>query len=337
MIWTSIRGHAAQIEMFRRAVQRGRTAHAYVFIGPDGIGKRLVAQTIAQCLFCERVPNDRLDACGECHACRQIRAGTHPDLLAVACPEGKRELPIALIAGPDGRRGQEGLCHDLALHPMSAPQRIAIIDDADAMNEESANALLKTLEEPPPGSILFLISPSLDALLPTIRSRCQPVHFAPLAPGDIADLIVDLGWETDRTAAETVAALSDGSLATVRRLLDPQLRQLRDQLYERLAERDMKPLAVTDAILSALDDIAGDTAAQRESATWVVQFAVEFFRQALHELPDGADPEQADVLAAQLDRCLLADLHLQQTMPVPLCVEGLFDDLARMRRGAVPV
>ncbi len=337
MIWSSIRGHAAQIDMFRRAVQRGRTAHAYVFIGPEGIGKCLFARMLAQCLFCERVPDDRLDACGACHACKQVRAGTHPDLLAVACPEGKRELPIALIAGPDGRRGQEGLCHDLALHPMSAPRRIAIIDDADAMNEESANALLKTLEEPPPGSILFLISPSLDALLPTIRSRCQPVHFAPLAAADVAALTLDLGWETDRSAAESVAAMSNGSLGTVRRLLDPQLRQLRDRLHEHLAAPEMKPLAATDAILSALDEIAGDTAAQRESATWVVQFAVELYRQALRELPDDVDPEDADVLAAQLDRCLLADLHLQQTMPVPLCLEGLFDDLARVRRGAVLV
>jgi DNA polymerase-3 subunit delta' len=136
-----------------------------VFVGPDGVGKRLVAKGIAQCLFCQRVSDEQLDACGACAACRQVLADTHPDLLTVGCPEGKRELPIALIAGEGERRGREGLLHDLSLRPMSATRRIAIIDDADTMNEESANALLKTLEEPPPGSLLFLISPSLDALL----------------------------------------------------------------------------------------------------------------------------------------------------------------------------
>ena len=95
--------------------------------GPGGVGKRFVARGIAQSLFCERTPEEQLDACGECPACRQVRAGTHPDLLTIACPEGKRELPIELIAGSAENRGREGLCRDLALRPMSAPRRIALI------------------------------------------------------------------------------------------------------------------------------------------------------------------------------------------------------------------
>jgi DNA polymerase-3 subunit delta' len=340
--------------MFRRAVQRGRTAHAYVFVGPEGVGKRLVARNLAQCLFCERIPEAQLDACGECPACKQVRVGTHPDLLTVACPEGKRELPIELIAGAKENRGREGLCRDLALRPMSATRRIAIIDDAEKMNEESANALLKTLEEPPPGSILFLISPSVDALLPTIRSRCQPIHFSALTEADLAELLVQLDLETDPAAARAVAELSEGSLATARQLLDPELRTLRDVVHEHLSAAEYRSLETADALIALVEELGSDTAAQRQNAGWLLRFAVSYFRSALQQAAtaDEAEPgepvrrfvvrcgdreEAAERLAAMLDRCVLADLHLQQMMPVPLCLEGLCDDLARIDRGAMPL
>lgn len=352
MLWDSLRGHTRQVEMFRHALQRGRTAHAYVFVGPDGVGKRLVARGIAQCLFCQRVADEPLDACGECPACRQVLANTHPDLLTVACPEGKRELPIGLIAGDDDRRGREGLLHDLSLRPMSATRRIAIIDDADSMNEESANALLKTLEEPPPGSLLFLISPSLDALLPTIRSRCQPMHFGPLAETDVAELLVQLGWEADPQNAASVAALAEGSLTTARQLLDPGLRKLRDELHARLEMADFQSVQTSDAVVALVEELGSDSPAQREIASWVIQFAVRWHRDQLTSLASGAEPsfagwpallarsggdwkEAADRLAAAIDRCVLADAQISQMMPVPLCLEGLFGDLSRIRHGAL--
>ena len=175
-----------------------------------------------------------------------MQAGTHPDLLNVACPEGKRELPIALMIGEREKRGKEGLCHELAMKPMTASRRIAVIDDAQTMNAESANALLKTLEEPPPGSILFLLTPTVDAILPTIRSRCQPVMFAPLSDADVTDLLLDLGWVSDTDAAADAAALAEGSLATAQELLQPELRDLRQQLFAALDRPNLDPIATTD-------------------------------------------------------------------------------------------
>ncbi|MFO1094523.1 MAG: DNA polymerase III subunit delta' [Planctomycetaceae bacterium] len=355
MVWSDLLRHAPQVEMIRRAVQRGRVAHAYLFLGPDGIGKRLVAQRIAQCLFCQRVPDQELDACGECPSCRQVLAGTHPDLLTVACPEGKSELPIKLIVGPEDNRGREGLLHDLSLHPMSASRRIAIIDDADKMNEESANALLKTLEEPPPGAILFLISPSLETLLPTIRSRCQKLQFAPLTDNELAGLVVKLGWDTDAKSAAAVAALSEGSLATAKQLLDPGLRKLRDQLLARLSQPQWSSAALADELIGLIDEIASDAPEQRQSASWLLRFAIDCYRAAMEAglscddatagpvwqallARAGGDPvETADLAAAAIDRCVLADLHIQQMMPVPLCLEGWCDDLARIHRGTSPL
>lgn len=337
-MWQHLRGHQRLIELFRRAIRRHRGAHAYLLIGPEGIGKRLFARSVAQCLFCQRVPDEDLDACGECPSCRQMQAGTHPDLLEVGCPEGKRILPIALIAGDDetGKRGKEGLCYELAMKPMTAGRRIAIIDDAQTMNDASANALLKTLEEPPPGSTLFLLTPSVDAILPTIRSRCQPVMFPPLTDTDVADLLVELGWVSDAAVAAETAALCEGSLATAQQLLRPELRQLRGTLLKALARTPMQPLQVTADVQAALEELGSDTATQRQYAGWVTRFCVEYLRSCLRNV-EQTTPEDVDRLSAQIERCLDAEGHLAQSMPVPLCLEGLFDDLARISRAAVAV
>ena len=354
MIWSDLRRHAPQVEMLRRAVQRSRIAHAYLLLGPDGIGKRFVAHRIAQSLFCQQVSDEQLDACGECPACRQMIAGTHPDLLTVSCPEGKLELPIELIVGSYENRGREGLLYDLSLHPMSATRRIAIIDDADKMNAESANALLKTLEEPPPGAILFLISPALETLLPTIRSRCQKLQFAPLTAEELAGLLVELDWEQDRQAADEVAMLSEGSLATARQLLDPGLRKLRDTLLARLSQPQLASVPLADELIALIDEIAADTPQQRQVTGWLLRFAIDHYRRAIEAglsgegdpgptwsallARAGGDPlEAADLSAAAIDRCVLADLHVQQMMPVPLCLEGWADDLSRIHRGGMPL
>lgn len=353
LIWDRIRGHHRQVELFRRAIRRGRTAHAFLFVGPEGIGKRLFARTLAQCLFCREVPDEQLDACGVCPACKQVQAGTHPDLLTIACPEGKRELPIELMIGPRERRGREGLCHELAMRPMSASRRIAIIDDAQTMNAESANALLKTLEEPPPGSMLMLLTPSAESLLPTIRSRCQPVAFSPLPTDDVAALLVDLGWvdvgqvsnlpsveaieaRQVENLPHEVVALSEGSLHTARQLIEPELRTLRETLLHQLSQTPLQPLDTAAAVLSTIDSLGGDTATQRDHAGWVVRFAVEHYRGMLRA-DDSNNFDHLDRVTAQMERCLDSELHLRRSMPVPLCLEGLFDELSRIERGAVVV
>ena len=171
MSWNDVLGHADLVEKFRKSAAGGRLAHAYAFVGPAGIGKKRFAVELARCLLCERHGDQELDSCGQCPSCQQVAAGTHPDFIFVSPPEGKSILPIKLIAGDKDTRGKEGLVYDLSLKPMSARRRVAILDEADWMNDEAANALLKTLEEPPPHSVLILIASAADRLLPTIRSR----------------------------------------------------------------------------------------------------------------------------------------------------------------------
>lgn len=329
MIQKPLRGHLAQLEMFRRAISRNRTAHAYLFVGPSGIGKSYFARLLAQCLFCQQYADQELQACHECSACRQVIAGTHPDLLLVGCPEGKRELPISLIAGEKENRGKEGLCHDLALRPMSAERRIAVVDDAETMNEESANAFLKTLEEPPRGAILFLIAPDIDQILPTIRSRCQLVRFFRLSDDDIAELLLENGDVHNPEQARAVAAVAHGSLTVARQLLDPGLFELKKVVEGRIRQLPIDSLASVQAISAVLDDLGSDTASQRQNMRWANQFCIEQLQSMLRTQ---SDPVESDRLAVMLDRCFEAEQHLNQTMPVPLCLEALFDDLARISR-----
>ncbi|MDA0284258.1 MAG: DNA polymerase III subunit delta' [Planctomycetota bacterium] len=357
MNWDDLRGHRDQIEMLRRSIERGRQAHAYLFAGSPGIGKSRFARIFAQAMFCERHADTELLTCEECSPCRQMNAGSHPDFFSIGCPEGKNEIPVSVFFGSPERRGQEGLIYNLSLRPMAGTRRIALIDDANRMNEEGANAMLKTLEEPPPHSMLILIAENLDALLPTIRSRCQLVRFSSLATDDITDLLLENELASTPEEATAAANMSDGSLHIAAQLLNPALRTLRLKLYESLATSGIRPIEVAKAMTSGIDQIGGDTNEQRRNAGWLIRFAQEFYRQVVLRLSgdgisQGAGSELVErfssLLTAQghmgielamelFDRCVLAESHISWNIAPTKTMESLFDDLARtIRNGLRP-
>ena len=333
MIWEKLLGQAAAVDILRRSAASGRLAHALLFVGPRGVGKGLAARNLAMTLLCERFPESELEACGDCRSCRMMLAGTHPDFLNVECPEGKSELPIELLVGSRENRGSEGLCHDLSLRPMAGGRRIAVIDDADRMSNESANALLKTLEEPPSYAVIILIAADASRILPTIRSRCQTVHFSPLETPHIARLVTELEWAEDASAAETAAAMSGGSLALAQQLLNPELRALRTALVDGLNQPALQPYSLAQTVLSALDAVGGDTQRQRTNAQWVIRFLIDYFQNALRQwCANPAEPEAAESLGQAIDRCVEAEGQLAGNVAIPLCLETLFSDLATTLR-----
>ena len=180
MSWHSVRGHDRIVTLLRSNLRNGRFPHAFLFVGPDGVGKRTFARKLAQALLCERNPEALLDPCEACPGCVQAAAGTHPDLLEVARPEDRQELPIRVI---------RDLCAEFSLKPGRGIRKVAIVDDVDDMNDEAANAFLKTLEEPPPGAVLILIGSSAELQLETIVSRCQVTRFEPLPEQVLAELL----------------------------------------------------------------------------------------------------------------------------------------------------
>ena len=351
MTVNQIRGHQTILEMLDRALSRGRLPHALLFAGPVGIGKKRVAQYLAQCLFCEQSAADQLDCCGECSSCKQMVAGTHPDLISIECPPDKAVLPLSLIIGKEEHRGREGVCYEMSLRPMSGDRRIAIIDDADKMNAESANALLKTLEEPTANYLMILIASELDAILPTIRSRCQLIRFAELSAEDVSELLLEQDLAESSDQAEQIARLSGGSLAVASQLLDENLQELRNKITRQLIQHPFRPQLFSQAVIQAVDDIGGNTAAQRKTAQWILHFCADFYHQALQyaagyqtgqapaliEKFVGGFPESAEdrieKLGALLDRLLETETQIQQNVAINLCVEGLSEDLRSLQKG----
>ena len=339
MIWDSLRGQARAVDYLRQTAAARRLAHALLFAGPSGVGKGLTARLLAMSLFCERSTDAALDACGECRDCRLMEAGNHPDFLSVACPEGKSELPIELLVGSLDNRGREGLCHDLSLRPMLARRRVAVIDDADRMSNESANALLKTLEEPPPYALIILLAADLGRILPTIRSRCQLVRFDPLPIGDVADLVGQLGWTEDTDQARAAAEMSGGSLSVAQQLLDPQLQATRTALFAQLSKSRVEAFTIAKTLLEALDGLSGDTQRQRMNARYLVRFVVEFLqarlRESCEEFPNTIEATEA--VGRAIERCVDAEEQIDGNVSIPLCLEALAGDLARLLPAAAAV
>lgn len=188
-MWSGFLGHTAQIAQIRQSIAQGTFAQAYLFSGPDGVGKRAIAvAAAAELAHAERA---------------RIANHQHPDVVCVAPSAEKalREITIDQIRTMQAR---------LQFHPLECDVKIAIIDDAETMHPSAANACLKILEEPPARTHFLLISASPHRLLPTIRSRCQTIAFGPLSTETIAQSLVQQG--IDAAEARQRAVLSEGSL-----------------------------------------------------------------------------------------------------------------------------
>ncbi len=332
MSWQRVKGHDELVAAFARAVARGRLAHAYLFTGPPGVGKRLFAIELAKTLLCESPPAGRFDSCDRCPSCRLVEAGTHPDLFMVARNEEKHDVIIE-----DVRR----LSKDLAMKPARGRRKIAILDDADDLNEASANCFLKTLEEPPPASLLILIGTSADRQLATIRSRCQVVPFSALAESTVHDLLA-ADEEFDGATATRMAALSDGSPGFARELADADLWSFRRELLDALADPKLESPKIAGRFMALVEQAGKESGQQRRRAALVVRLLVDGFRQALAQsVASGSVGGDADAkaiarvaeklgpdqLLGRLERCLEADMQIDRKVQLILVVEGLVDAL----------
>jgi DNA polymerase-3 subunit delta' len=199
MGFAEIIGHQRPLEILRLALGNGRLHHAYLFVGPDGSGKRTVALALAKAIHCRETKNDFCDRCPDC---ARIQAGNHPDVRLVQTLEDKKEISINQVREIE---------KELNFRSFSGKRKIAIIDPATLLNTSSQNALLKTLEEPPQNSMIVLIAPNAGALLPTLRSRCLRVSFGPLARDEVARYLTSKEG-INQDDANLRAALSMGSL-----------------------------------------------------------------------------------------------------------------------------
>ena len=200
------------------AHREDRLAHAYLLAGPPGVGKRAFAQRFAASLLCLE-PDARGRPCGDCRGCLLMRAGSHPDFSVLAPESGKTQIPIDAV---------RELSASLALAAHQGRYRVALIIPAEAMTPQSANSLLKTLEEPGAGVILMLVSDRPLAVLPTLRSRCQRVD-CPIPPE--SEVRAWLGTDRqDSVLLARVLALSGGAPLQAQSLLNAETATRLDRL-----------------------------------------------------------------------------------------------------------
>jgi DNA polymerase-3 subunit delta' len=345
MAWHNVEGHDAVVEKLRRALTRNRLASSFLFAGPAGIGKRTFALRFAQALLCQTRPEAALDPCGTCQSCAMALAGTHPDIEVVSKPDDKAFLPVELFLGDLQHRGREGLCHWIGLKPFLGGRRIAIIDDADYFNDAGANCLLKTLEEPPPRSVLILIGTSPARQLPTIRSRCQLIRFCPLDEETVAQLLVTNNLVKDAAEAARLARFSEGSVQQAVEMADKDLWDCRRELLEHLSAEMLDSVALAPKIAEFVDAAGKEAPARRARFRQVVSFAADFYRRMVYVRSDlllPADPEMnsplesaaarfpgdAIVAAECLQRCLDALEQIDRNANQGTLIEAWLDDLA---------
>src|SRR5580704_6394787 len=306
-----VRGNRETVERLN-AELLSRPSHAYLLAGTRGVGKALVARGFAHALLCERTPGPgfccRVENCPVrtaakperrgrgaeragtaavrcecCASCVQVAAGVHPDFTAIARAEGRSEVLIEQVLELIARLGTR---------PSRGARRVAIIDDAEALGVPAQNALLKTLEEPPGHTIIFMVAESERALLDTVRSRLRLVRFAPLEVGEIeAILRTRAGVDTERAAA--LARLARGSAGRALELAggaEPPIRELLNALGSASRLDFVKAQALAQEFFSSRDQAA-------ENFELIARVLEEIlFLKLLRTPPEAAAPEVAETM-----------------------------------------
>lgn len=279
MGFSEILGHQRQTETLRLALAKGRLHHAYLFAGPEGVGKRTLALALAKAIHCaERVD----DFCGQCANCARIEDGNHPDVRTIEPLAGKKEISIQQIREIEKQ---------LNFRSFSGRKKIAVLDPATLMNLSAQNALLKTLEEPPQDSLLVLVATNTGGLLPTLRSRCLRLSFGSLQCAQLANYLASKKG-LKREEADFLAAMAMGSLGTALKIDGEEMQEKRRvwiELLSSLKAGDYRAATVT----------AEGLAKDRDESLKFLEWAGSWYRDLMvHAVTRGsAELVNRDVLA----------------------------------------
>lgn len=284
MSFRDILGHTKEISVLKNSIAGNRVAHSFLFAGPEGVGKRLVAREFARALNCRFFSDD---SCGSCPDCEMMGSSTHPNLV-FAGPTDKdgEDTPEGLIRIERIREIQNSI-----KYRVERGKKVVIVDSADRMMPAASNAFLKTLEEPPADSVIILVSSRSSDLLPTIISRCQRVNFRPLAAGIVSGFIKRETGVSEQDALEA-ARLSGGSISRAMRYMEDGEYGKRKEVIERLSS--ISP-ADTDEALRLAEELS-----KRGDLAELLEFMKAWYRDRLVAL-EGAGPLVVNTSLAALN------------------------------------
>ncbi|MEK6617363.1 MAG: DNA polymerase III subunit delta' [Nitrospirota bacterium] len=254
-------GHERPKALFKASILHDRVAHAYLFYGEDGIGKRRAAVRFAQAINCDTdYGPDGPDACGACRSCHQIEAHLHPDFLLIE-PDQEQANPQIKI------EQIRELEQQVIYRPLVGRRKVCVIDEADRMTLGAANALLKTLEEPPDHSLLVLVTSRPSALPATVRSRCQGIRFVPPARTQVEAALI-LKREMPPADARFLAIVTQ---ARIGQALKTDLAATRSQQDEYSALTSAKSLQSVATLLTAAEALYKSARAP-EALEWIARW-----------------------------------------------------------------
>ena len=326
-MWQKIQGHDTIIERFRRAFDRGRLTGSFLFVGPPGVGKRRFAFALAMGLLCKKP--DNLNPCGICDSCKLFGGigctdfdfetddflSPHPDLYYIAKTPDQSFLPIELLIGDKDHRGNAGPCYNISRTPFLGNRKVAIINDADFFNAAGANALLKTLEEPPTDAVLILIGTSTAKQLPTIRSRCQVVRFSPLSPEVLSVILTENGIASSAEQGEQLAVRAGGSIDHAKEWADDDIDSLRTELTKYLTAPHWDAVALAAKLNGLVEALGKEAPPRRRRTRLIFGLAIDHFRNEMR----GHDSRRA---SRRLERTLDALEHVDRYTSLPLVIEA---------------
>ncbi len=232
-MFKDIEGQDRAVEFFRSSVNRNKLAHAYLFLGPQSVGKTLLAKNLAKFLNCEKPVKHGdldIDCCDSCISCRKIDDFNHPDVHWIEAEQSRR------VSIDEIRLAQK----EISLKSYEGKLKVMIVLEAHRMTEEAANSLLKTLEEPPGHSLIILTSANINGLLPTIVSRCQTVKFYPLNYEKLKQILAQR-YKFKADDLHFLSAQAEGRIGRALSLRDKQALDKKNRLIERISRFDRRP------------------------------------------------------------------------------------------------
>lgn len=288
MDWKKLLGQDAAVASLRQDLDSGRLGGAYIFYGPESVGKATAARLFAQSLECEAGEKP----CGQCPPCQKVVRGVHPDVIWVQLAEGKKSVGAEEV--------RAGILAKAYQRPQEGRAQVFILDDAHRFTVNALNALLKTLEEPPPNTFFILITPNLHALPPTVISRCRRIRFGGLGKTQMKEILM-AKIEGELDDPDALIGMSLGRLGVALEEAPGQLRARREVALEML-EGLSAPLGQADEI--ALLAGAADQAGAGGSARGAVMGNLEMLRGLLRDIlvlqvaPGEVEPWNTDVAGA---------------------------------------